>query len=367
MRPSHRTNPNAIQPELSNHRARFALRRKTNEQLAQKFSEWLIALRFSRTGFLTYTKVATKFCAYLGDRPIQDVSHLDVRLFLMDVMKRDLSVEGFNRHLYALRRFFDFLKMGGVVDSAAPRFVSGRTWKKLPPRVLSETQVASLIACTKSDRDRAIIELLYATGCRAGELVRIRVEDLDFEKRSVRVTGKGNGRTVFFGRKAASAVRRYLGDRTSGPLFLSEYLRQIGCVRWDGRAWIAFFIDHGDPKRKSHKTAVYLGAKVSKKQAWGRFRKIVSPARLQRPLKPQPISTTVVARAIHLAAWKARLGRVTTHMIRHSYATHLLSRGADIRQIQELLGHSSLLTTQIYTRVAPQRLGAVYRQFHPRN
>ena len=355
-----------VRPHLLQ-RPPFAIKNNTNIQLAEKFVEWLVALRFSRSAYQSYRKTALQFCSYLGSRPIQRATHFDVRMFLIEVMKRDLAVEGYNRHLYALRRFFDFLQMGGIVDSVAPRFVFGRPWKKLPPRVLSESQVLSLVSRAKSPRDKAIIELLYATGCRVGELVRMQVEDLDFEKRCVRVVGKGRGRTVFFGRHAERAVRAYLKGRKSGPLFLSEYLQQQGCVSWNGRAWSAYFNDHENGNRQGRITALYLGPKLSRRKAWARFKQIVPASRLLRPLKQRPISTHVVARALQIAAWRACLGRVTTHMIRHSYATHLLRHGADIRQIQDLLGHSSLLTTQIYTKVAPTELEGIYRHCHPRS
>src|SRR6266436_9299041 len=94
---------------------------KPNLQLAQKFGESLVALRFSRAIYQSYMKVAYRFCSYLGNRSVQTASHIDVRLFLIEVMKQNLAVEGFNRHLYALRRFFDFLYLGGVVDSVVPR------------------------------------------------------------------------------------------------------------------------------------------------------------------------------------------------------------------------------------------------------
>ena len=340
---------------------------RTNAALVQDFSEWLVALRFSRSAYQAYSKVALRFCQFLGSQPIQSATHFEVSLFLIEVMKRDLSVEGYNRRLYALRRFFDFLKMGGVVDSVAPRFVFSRPWKRLPPRVLSEAQVINLIRCAKSVRDKAIIEMLYATGCRVGEIVHIQVQDLDFQRQCVRVVGKGSGRTVFFGSHASQSLRAYLASRTSGPLFLSEYLQQKGCVVWNGRAWAGYFNDYSTGKMRRRYRAVYLGPKISYKEALERFRRIVPISRLLSPRKQQPISPHVATRALQLAAWRAGLGRVTAHMIRHSYATHLLNNGADIRHIQELLGHASLSTTQIYTKVVPTQLQAVYQQYHPRD
>jgi site-specific recombinase XerD len=338
----------------------------SNRQMAQKFGEWLVAMRYSRRVYQNYVKVAHSFCTFLGKKELQRATHFDVRMFLIEVMKQNLAVEGFNSYLYALRRFFDFLYMGGVVDSVTPRFVLSRPWRKVPPRVLGESQVRELIRCAKSSRDRAMIELLYATGCRVGELVKIRVEDIDFERRTIRVVGKGTGRTVFFNKHAARAVRAYLQRRKTGPLFESAYLQQKGCVGWNGKAWAGHFIDYGGGKARARKAAVYLGTGISEREAWSRFKRRVPESRLYCPFKQIPASTHAVARAIRIAAWRAGVGRVTPHMLRHSYATHLLHRGADIRHIQELLGHASLEATRIYTRVAPSNLAGVYKRCHPR-
>src|SRR5579871_1496900 len=109
-----------------------------NAELAQKFSEWLVAQRYSRVARQAYQRVVFRFCAFLGNQSLAAVDHLVVRYFLIEVMKRDLSVDGYNRHLWALRKFFDFLYMGGVVDSVAPRFIRGRRVARRMPRVLGE-------------------------------------------------------------------------------------------------------------------------------------------------------------------------------------------------------------------------------------
>ena len=353
-------------PSPSLKRPALPISNQTNLELAQKFGEWLVALRFSRAVYQVYTKAAFLFCRFLGKRSIQAATHLDVRLFLIDVMKQNLATEAFNRNLYALRRFFDFLYLGGVVDSVVPRFITGRHWKRFPPKVLSQSQVKAIIHSAKSKRDRAILELLYATGCRTGELVKVRVEEVDFDRQTIRVMGKGSARTVFFGALAASALRKYLNGRSCGSLFLSEHPRQKGCVAWNGRGWCGYFIDYVRGRTRARRTAVYLGRAASRKDAWSLFKSKVSESRLLCPFKQTPISTHVVAETLKMAAWRAGVGRVTPHMVRHSYATHLLENGADIRQIQELLGHASLLTTQIYTRVVPGELGKIYRRCHPR-
>lgn len=343
------------------------IRNKTNGELAQKFAEWVVAQRYARVTQGAYKRVVYRFCHFLGRRSLRNVSHLDVRSFLVEVMKRDLSVDGYNRHLWALRRFFDFLFMGGIVDSVAPRFVLGKRHQRPMPRVLSEQQIASLIGAAANVRDAAILELFYATGCRAGELVRIRVEDIDFTRRTIRVTGKSGERTVFFGEKAARAIRKHLQGRKTGPLFLPVHRVQHGCVHWNSRGWAAAWVDYSNGTDVAHKTTTYLGRKrITYQQAWKKFRTRVPQSKLIRPPENRDLCTGAIHRVIELAAKKARLGRVTAHMIRHSYATHMLSRGADIRHIQGLLGHTSLSTTQLYTRVVPAELASTFHRFHPR-
>jgi site-specific recombinase XerD len=211
------------------------IKNKTNAELAAKFGEWLVAQRYSRVARQAYKRVVFRFCHFLGRRPVSTVSHLDIRYFLVEVMKRDLSVDGYNRYLWALRRFFDFLYMGGVVDSVAPRFIRGTRTHRRIPRVLGETEILKLIRAAMHVRDKALIELLYATGCRVGEFVRISVEDVDLKRRTIRVAGKGKERTVLFGRQAANAVKMYLAGRRTGPLFLSlqRRLKKVGVLTND--------------------------------------------------------------------------------------------------------------------------------------
>jgi integrase/recombinase XerD len=338
-----------------------------NSELAEKFSEWIIAQRFSRSAHQAYTKVAFQFCRFLGDRHVRSTTHMDVRYFLIDAMNRNLSVDGYNRHLYALRRFFDFLYMGGVVDKVAPRLVRGRArMRQVLPRVVATADIARLLVAAGSVRNRAMIELLYSTGCRVGELVGIRAEDIDFCRRTIRVSGKGKERTVFFGRRAKTLVEAHLRGRKKGPLFQPLEPKQMGCVHQSGGIWTAHWKDYSRGTVHAYKTSTYLGRNLSRRQAWRRFRRMVPKWRLKCEPRKGHLRTTAVARVLLYASQKAGLGRVTPHMIRHSFATHLLHRGADIRHIQELLGHTSLLTTQVYTLVAPTDLQEIHHRFHPR-
>jgi len=339
---------------------------KSNSELACKFGEWLVAQRFSRSAYEAYTKVAFSFCHFIGRRHVSTTNHLDVRFFLIDLMKRDLTVDGYNRHLYALRRFFDFLYMGGVVDAVAPRLVRGRRRDRSLPAVVSVGDVGRLVKAAGTVRNQTMIELLYSTGCRVGELVRIRVEDIDPSRRTVRVAGKGKERTVFFGSRAARLLRKHLRGRRRGPLFLPELLRQTGCLHSHDGVWRLHWRDYSGGAIHAHKTSTYLGINLTLQQAKTRARQLVPKSKLVCPPQYRHLRTQAVARVLRYAALRAGLARITPHMIRHSFATHLLQEGADIRHIQGLLGHTSLTTTQVYTRVSNTELAKVHRRFHPR-
>jgi site-specific recombinase XerD len=345
----------------------FPIANKSNRELAEKFGEWLVAQRFSRSVFEAYSKIAFSFCRYLGMKKLVSVNHMDVRYFLINEMKRNLSVDGFNRHLYALRRFFDFLYMAGVVDSVAPRLVRGRRSERRIPAILPSSDIAKLVKNAGSIRNRAMVQLLYSTGCRVGELVRMNAEDVDHRRRTIRVVGKGRQRIVFYGAGAASLLKRHLRGRRKGPIFLPEPLTQIGCIHEHKGVWRGYWRDFSRGPVHSHRTTTYLGLHLTRNQAWRRFRLLVPKSRLACPPQLRHMRTPTVARVLRYAALRSGLGRVTPHLLRHSFATHLLQNGADIRYIQQLLGHTSLITTQIYTRVAPIELASVHRRYHPRS
>jgi site-specific recombinase XerD len=346
--------------------APLPIKNQSNSQLAQKFGEWLVAQRFSRSAYQAYTKVAFAFCHFIGKRHVRTVNHLDVRFFLIDLMKRNLTADGYNRNLYALRRFFDFLYVDGVVDAVAPRLVRGKRRDRSLPAVISVADVGRLVKAAGTVRNQTKIELLYSTGCRVGELVRIRVEDVDQSRRTIQVAGKGKERTVFFGSCAARLVRKHLNGRRKGPLFLPELLKQTGCIHADNGVWRLYWRDYSGGTVHAHKTSTYLGINLTLPQAKLRAMQLVPKSKLVCPPQHRHLQTQAVARVLRYAALRAGLARTTPHMIRHSFATHLLQHGADIRHIQGLLGHTSIATTQIYTRVANTELAKVHRRFHPR-
>jgi site-specific recombinase XerD len=223
---------------------------------------------------------------------------VDIREFLAARSDYGVSRVTIQNAVWNLRTFFDFL--GGLIQRNPARGVSAGKAPKRLPRVLTVEEVARLIVAARSHRDRAIIELFYATGCRVSELRSLRVEDLDLAAQSVLVRrGKGDkDRLVLYGRKAAEALETHLGSRRSGPIF-----------------------------------------KLCRTALWG---------------------------IVRLAARRADLDGVHPHTLRHCFATHLLEHGADLRCIQELLGHASLVTTQKYTHLQISSLLRTHERCHPR-
>jgi integrase/recombinase XerC len=254
-----------------------------------------------------------------GTTDIADIDVLAIRSFLARLHQEGTARSSIARKLAAIRTFFRFLTREGRITRNPARLVATpRLDRKIPPR-LEESEVERLLDAPDAAeplgrRDRAMLELLYATGLRVGELVRIDLSSLDLEQRLVRVTGKGNKeRIVPFGEPAAEAIRGYLPDR-----------RRLVAL---GRGTDAMFLNA-------------RGGRLT--------------ARSVRRLMER-----------YLRATALRSG-LSPHSLRHAFATHLLEHGCDLRSIQELLGHESLSTTQKYTELSTRRLLEVYEKSHPK-
>lgn len=247
----------------------------------------------------------------------QDFTLAGLRQWLADAVQEGKSKSTLARRTAAVKSFSSWLVAQGEIDKdVAARLVAPKARRHLP-KVLLEKEAGELVGnAVSSDekeflRDTAMLELMYAAGMRIGELVGLDVAEIDVEKRTARVTGKGNKqRVVPFGEPAADAVRQWLK------------------VRRD-------MADPGEP-------ALFVGVRGKR------------------------IDPRQVRRVVERAAAVTGVPTLTPHGLRHSAATHLLEGGADLRIVQELLGHSSLQTTQIYTHVSAARLKAAFDQAHPR-
>jgi integrase/recombinase XerC len=256
------------------------------------------------------------------DMRLTGVDHIFIRDFLNSLYLDNLEKSSVARILSAIRSFFRFLVRRQKVSRNPAELVSSpKLGKKLPPK-LSESEVQDLLEIPKektfkSLRDRAILELLYASGLRVSELVGLNEADVAWTEHLVRVLGKGRKeRIVPFGRFAAEALEAYRIERS---------LR--GLTQRDSDDNMPLFINLRRTRLTSRSVERFLA----------HYRTYLTPGR-----------------------------RITPHTLRHSFATHLLENGADLRSIQELLGHSSLRTTEKYTNVSIEHLRQEYRKAHPK-
>ncbi len=267
-----------------------------------------------------YRKDLEQFLAHareqLGRDPAPaEVDHLLIRSFLARLHERGLKKASAARKLAALRTFFRYLCREGVLaKNPARALLSPRTERRMPVH-LEEHEIAALLDVPGEGlapaRARAILELFYATGIRCGELVGLDLGDVDMQARMVRVLGKGRKeRVVPFGQPASDALSRYAAYR-----------------------------DQAMPRSD----ALFVNRRGGR-------------------LTDRYVRYIVAERMTQMAAAR----RISPHGLRHSFATHLLERGADLRAIQELLGHASLSTTQRYTHVNARHILDVYKRAHPR-
>lgn len=261
-----------------------------------------------------YSRDLDEFSSFLDMKP-KDIDYLDIRSYIASLHHRKLKKSSISRKLAAVRSFFKYLHREGYVKKNPAKLVSSPKVPKTLPRFLDIDETFSLMDTPEGDtfrptRDKAMLELLYSSGLRVSELTSLDVVDLDMKESIVRVKGKGRKeRIVPIGSKAMEALQNYLPERIS-------------------------------LKKKS--PALFLNNRG------GRL--------TQRSVRRILVN---YSRMINLK------GDVGPHTLRHTFATHLLHEGADLRSIQELLGHSSLSTTQKYTHVDIRHLTEVYDKAHP--
>lgn len=293
----------------------------------QHIEAFLEALRIravSEHTLAAYESDLRDFESFLKSRKasIESIDHIFIRDFLGQLYERRLEKTSVARKLACLRTFFKFLVRDGRLKTNPAELISSPRLPKKLPSYLSEDEAATVVEMPngngfKDQRDRAILELLYASGLRVRELVGLNDENLDMAQQLVRVFGKGRKqRIVPFGEFAARALTTYVEERD-----------RLGLA---------------DPEEDGQ-TPVFVSVNGHRLNARD-VQRLVERTRLSLP--------------------SGR--RLTAHTLRHSFATHLLENGADLRAIQELLGHSSLATTQKYTHVSLEHLRAEYDKAHPK-
>ena len=294
---------------LRNERGQSELTQKTYKSLLDKFITWARSRNLTDWRSVSLSHL-TSFLLHEQQRPVADEGKESARKLSSSTLYLEIA---------ALRAFYRFCEHENLLPANVAENLSlPRRWQRLP-KSLTDAEINQLLSPPTESTpsalcDQAILELAYASGLRVAELFNLRLEQLHLEAGFVTVVGKGNKeRVVPVGRKAIEALQRYL--------------------------------DAGRPKLVNRRT----------------------PANVFLNRRGTPFARVTLWRRIKTRVRRASIARnVTPHMLRHSFATHLLEHGADLRVIQELLGHASIGTTEIYTHVASEKLKDVHRKFHPR-
>jgi integrase/recombinase XerD len=290
-------------------------------QLSSFLSYLRVEKGLSDNTIQAYRRDMEKFVAFAAKRGLKvtDVTRSDVTDFLATLYRARLDSRSVARHLVTIRHFFRFHLAEGTVNEDPAATIESPKFRQSLPDFLSLAEVDRLLQQPDMNdiiglRDKAMIELMYSTGLRVSELCGLQVSDLSIDPGCLRCIGKGNKeRLVPVGKQAIDVVQKYaresrpklLHDKTSPSLFVNQQGRPLNRIAF-----------------------------------WKILRDYGAKAHLRKSLTP--------------------------HMLRHSFATHLLDRGADLRSVQMMLGHSDISTTQIYTHVVEERLKQVYKAHHPR-
>lgn len=280
----------------------------------EKFIAYLdIEKNYSKHTLLNYKIDLEEFFVYIQDTPIEKVDYFQLRRYLGHLRTRELKTRTLARKLSALRSLFKFLFREGLIKKNPSTLLMTPKLDKKLPQFLSEADATRLVeASVGSDeaslRDKAILETLYSTGMRVSELVGLDSDRVDFISNIVKVEGKGKKeRLIPIGEIALEAIKKYLDARPhkSEAVFLNQH-----------------------------------GRRLTDRSVRNIVNKYIARASIQ--------------------------GKMSPHALRHSFATHLLNAGADLRSVQELLGHVNLSTTQIYTHMTTEKLKSIYNKAHPR-
>jgi integrase/recombinase XerC len=340
--------------------------RVLNHELATRFQRWLRIQEYTESTNVVYLRAIGSLCRFVGDAPVTEMTHLDVRDFLASIAQREVKRATIWQALNALRCFFDFLNMGGVVAWSPPRFVRLPRKEKAPYRVLSETQMRKLAAATLDLEERSLIEVFYATGARAGEVRSIRVEDIDLDARRIRVVGKCGFRYVLFPRATTSILRKCIGKRTNGYLFCRGMLpRKLGLIATPDGAWKRHYYVYDKAAKHTVRHCLYIRGSLGLTRRQAELAVESLPAE-DAPIGRTPLGDDTMRTIVQRVGLRIGL-HVNPQLLRHTFATHLLDHGADIRIIQKLLGHVSVATTEFYTHVSMKYVQKVLDKCHPRN
>lgn len=294
------------------------------KDLMDEFLDYLTVERgLSKNTIISYRTDICHFIEALegkGIKSIDAVKKQDIINYLLSQKDREISSNSISRALVAIKMFYRFLVQERFAKEDVAGILESPKLLRHLPDVLSVDEVDRLIAAPEprdwmGTRDRAALELMYATGMRVSEMVELTINNVNLEVGFIKCRGKGDKeRVVPIGKKAKEAIARYV--EKVRPLLVKDNPQEI------------------------HLFLSRLGKKISRQSFWKIIKRYTKKARIKKEITP--------------------------HTLRHSFATHLLERGADLRVVQEMLGHADIATTQIYTHINKERLRTIHKQFHPR-
>jgi site-specific recombinase XerD len=345
----------------------------SNLKLAEAFDRYQMARGQSATTLRAYHEAVAEFVASLGSESAVEADRTAIRRYQTALLERGVHENTIRLRTGALRQFFKFLAASGLTRGLNPTLLL--SYRKVPsrvPRVLTIAEVKKLISAAERPVEAAIVEVLYATGVRVSELVNLRLADVDFSAKvspySLRVkNGKGGkDRVVMMGEKAMHALRRYLFLTTKPHQteFLFEVAPGLGTVHKNRDHWVGGFAE----KTGCRVSTLYIGkisALPSPEDAMRVLRQLLEKEPGFRPGPARPYTTKGIRLMVGRLAARAGIGHTHPHALRRALATHMLESGADLRCIQELLGHVNLTTTMRYTSLSPAKLKEVYDHSHP--
>jgi integrase/recombinase XerC len=362
------------------------------QELIQDFLIYGRQRGYSETTQNSYRFAIADFLDFFKDADLQAIRAADIREWQKWLLSRGLSPDTMNARLYGIRAFLDRAVLHGLLTRNVARQLRMRNLKRRLPRFLTQSEMVRLIEAAQTPRDRALFEVMYATGARVSEICGMRVEQLNRDEHSIKVLGKGQKeRLCLFGSKALQAIDAYLRRRQTGPLFAAhdgerkpQQPRGGLSIERKNMVWKAWWREtqtqpNGETKRVLRgKTIASVKECPTREQAQRIMRTTLAgiphaldiapagPLPQPSPGKDlQPISTERIWRILRDTGARIGLPALHPHMLRHSFATHLLENGADLRHIQELLGHENISTTQIYTHVSMTNLRSTMERFHP--
>ena len=294
------------------------------KEFVEEFLNYLTVERgLARNTIEAYRRDLAKLINFLNGRGIDSfdkIKRSDITDYLMNQKDRKLTSTTLSRNLVAIKMLFRYLAREKLIKEDAVSVIeSPKVWQKLPD-FLSLDEVESLLSAPnlknwQGIRDKAFLELMYATGMRVSEAADLKVIDLNMDVGFLKCIGKGQKeRIIPVGKKAKEAVKRYLDK--ARPV-LTKKNPQV-------------------PNLLLNR----FGKRISRQSLWSVIKVYATKAKIKK--------------------------RLTPHVLRHSFATHILERGADLRVVQELLGHANISTTQIYTHITKDRLKAIHQKYHPR-